>query len=198
MMAVVDYLIVALLAVLVVLEILRPRRMRALLDEVDQRTEAATAALDRAQQHIDQTMQELAAERARQEAEAPAASAPGPEPARQEANPTRRRSSAAARYRQEADSLHGGGQEEDEEVRSLREEVARRLERSPSERSHRERRLLAELQETLDMEAGPDRDSQEKALYQALQKAMEEPAPRKASAVPAEEHKLIEKLRGDG
>ncbi|MFA9461475.1 hypothetical protein [Thiohalorhabdus methylotrophus] len=201
MSGIVDFLILVLLAVLVVFEILRPRRVRGLLDEVDRRTEAATAALDSAQRRLEGAVQELAVERSRQEREGRQEGSE-PETAERErpAPATRRRASAAARYRREAEGGTSGpgerpDEDESEEVRSLREEVAARLERSSSGRSHRERRLLGELQDILDMDAGPDRDSREKSLYEALQRAMEEPAPRRPSSVPEEEHELIEKLR---
>ncbi|HKJ88268.1 MAG TPA: hypothetical protein VKA48_07150 [Gammaproteobacteria bacterium] len=196
MLNLVNFLIVALLAVLVVLEILRPRRLRSLLDEVDQRTEAATEALDEAQRRLDQAVQELAAQHNRQEA-----GAADRAPRETEPSPGRRRASAAARYRREAEGRPAPDKEQgpdpDEEVRSLRRKLAEQLERSTSDRSPRERRLLGELQGILDMESGPERETQEKSLYEALQRAMEEPAARKPTAVPDEEHRLIEKLRGN-
>ena len=76
----VDWLIVGLLAVLVVLELLRPLRLRRLLNEVDRRVAAATDVLDRAQQRMEGTLQAL---REEQQRPAPAPSEEeSPRPAR--------------------------------------------------------------------------------------------------------------------
>jgi hypothetical protein len=181
-----DVLIVALLGALVVLEILRPRRLRHLMDEVDRRTEAATEALDAAQRRLERTMAELAEQE-------------GDEP------PAREPHHGSGRYRHRAEPEPAGEEIEldtpvtnpphEPQARSLREKIAALLEDSGSQRTDRERRLLRQLQDTLERPPGSDRFEQEKALYQALEAAAEEAGPRSGGEPPDEERELIAKLR---
>jgi len=193
LVGVLDVLIVGLLAALVVLEILRPRRMRALMDEVDRRTEAATEALDAAQRRLERTMEGLAGEEE------------GAPPPREEARWDRAEGGAPSRGREpeadagepiELDAALPRGPS-DARAHSLREKIAALLEHSASERTERERRLLRQLQDTLERPPGADRYEQEKALYQALEAAAEEAGPRPAGEPPDEERELIAKLRRD-
>lgn len=213
----VDWLIVALLAVLVVLELLRPWRLRRLLAEVDRRVAAATDVLDRAQQRMERTLEAL-----REEQQRPATAAPAereePGPARPPRGGRGRR--AYARWGE----AEGGGQSGDpeaemglaaEEVEQevsadlgeepqahfLREKIAGLLESSGGPRSERERRLLRQLDSTLEMTPGPQRYYREKALYAALKRAAQEAAEQEpepstpSGEPPQEERELIAKLR---
>jgi hypothetical protein len=183
-----DGLIVILLGALVVLEILRPRRLRHLMDEVDRRTEAATEALDAAQRRLERTMAELA----EQEHDEPPAPESRP---RERGSRYRNREEADPQGEEiELDTPVSGGSPEPQ-ARSLREKIAALLEDSGSQRTDRERRLLRQLQDTLDRPPGGDRFEQEKALYQALEAAAEEAGPRSGGEPPDEERELIAKLR---
>lgn len=192
--AVLDALIVLLLGALVVLEILRPRRIRHLMAEVDRRTEEATTALDAAQERMERTLSELAAaqsEAGQSEAGREEADGGLSETERPRGRTGYGREAPGAEI--ELDSPLAAGPEP--QARELREKVARLLEDAGRERSERERRLLHQLQETLERPPGADRFEQEKALYSALEAAAEEAGPRTPAESPEEEQELIAKLR---
>jgi hypothetical protein len=219
----VDWLIVALLAVLVVLELLRPLRLRRLLNEVDRRVAAATDVLDRAQQRMEGTLQALREEQQR------------PAPAPQEEDDSARRPARGAgrghraytRWSTSASTDADSETDEDpvaeaglaaedverevsadfgEEPQAhfLRDKIAGLLESSGGTRTERERRLLRQLDSTLEMTPGPKRYYREKALYAALKRAAQEAADQQAEPSnpggepPQEERELIAKLRGRG
>lgn len=216
----VDWLIVALLAVLVVLELLRPWRLRRLLREVDRHVNAATEVLDRAQQRMDATMQRMREEGQRPPPEPPAegsarpsrraggrsqrayarwSEGPAEEPDEGE-DPARDAGLAVEEVEREVSADFG----EEPQASHLREKIAGLLESSGGLRTERERRLLRQLDSTLEMNPGPQRYYREKALYAALKRAAQEAAEREpqpgapAGEPPQEERELIAKLRGGG
>jgi hypothetical protein len=183
LVAVLDVLIVVLLGALVVLEILRPRRIRHLMAEVDRRTEEITTALDAAQERMERTLSEFAGAEAADDR-----SRSGPV-----GGDGDRRREEPAGEEIELDAAVDAGPEP--QARELREKIARLLEDAGRERSERERRLLHQLQETLERPPGADRFEQEKALYSALEAAAGESGPRTPTESPEEERELIAKLR---
>jgi type II secretory pathway pseudopilin PulG len=188
LVAVLDLLIVALLATLVVLEVLRPRRVGRMLEEVDRRTAEATAAIDAAQQRLERTVEKLSAGAAEEgQGDPPAGEPPGAadEPPSGSVSP-RRSGGGQDRSRQPEEAPEG----------PLSEKIARHLEESGGARTERERRLLGQLQRTLEMPQGRDRYEQERLLYQALQAATQEDDTPAAEDRPDEERELIAKLRG--
>lgn len=207
LVAVLDGLIVVLLGVLVVLEILRPRRLRQVLEEVDERTAEATAALDDLQRRLERTLEAADAETPSSAADPDADRRGGrryerpdrhqdPEPS--ETPESRRRPEAAASrssFREPPEIELDWVAESEPQAQELREKIAHLLESSGSERTERERRLLHQLQETLERPAGSDRLEQERMLYRALEAATQEAGPRPGGEPPAEEQELIAKLR---
>ena len=189
LVAVLDLLIVALLATLVALEVLRPRRVGRMLEEVDRRTAEATAAIDAAQQRLERTVEELSAGAAQEgQGDVPAGEPPEPvaEPPSGSASP-HRAGERRERSRPPEEAPEG----------PLSEKIARHLEESGGARTERERRLLGQLQRTLEMPQGRDRYEQERLLYQALQAATQEEGTPAAEERPDEERELIAKLRGE-
>jgi hypothetical protein len=220
-----DWLIVGLLAVLVLLELVRPWRQRRLLREVDRHANAAAEVLDRAQQRMERTLEQLRQEQQRPE---PPAEEPRQRSARRAGG---RGSRAYARWAEpgpaETPGEEAGGGEggdptaetgldaeeverevsadfgEEPQAHYLHEKIAGLLESSGGARTERERRLLRQLDSTLEMTPGPQRYYREKALYAALKRASQEAAEAGPAAQgpqgepPQEERELIAKLRGD-
>ena len=213
-----DGAIIALLAFLVVLELLRPYRVRKLLDEADERSRTAVAAMDRAQEQLQSRIEELARLEERDEARAnrPAAEdRPRSAPAGEETHRERSGRDAepgagvarqvAARAYQQAlnqsveeaeDAAPAAGAWEEPQARDLREKIAHLVEHSGGKgRSQREQHLLEELEETLRLPDGAARRSREQALFQALQEAADTGEGPDSSGPTEEERELIAKLR---
>ncbi|MEF8794592.1 hypothetical protein [Thiohalorhabdus sp.] len=189
MVAVLDALIVVLLATLVVLEIIRPRRLRRLLDEVDQRSAEATAALDAVQRRLERSMEAVS-----QESGPPESEGSDERRAEPRRDPSYRRETPPVPEQPEIELDQPV--ETEPQAQELREKIAHLLESSGSQRTERERRLLYQLQETLERPAGSDRLEQERMLYRALEAATQEAGPRPGGEPPEEERELIAKLRG--